>query len=171
MWLGAAALALGGACACDPSKPETLQARECSLCAAVAQAPGAGFVVFLKDANPAKPNRWLALPRAHTAGMERLGDLTPVQRTELWTAAIARARAMWGEQWAVALNGEEVRTQCHLHIHVGKLLDGVEWGDFVVVASPAEIPLPGANGLWIHQAGDKLHVHTGEQITETVLLR
>jgi diadenosine tetraphosphate (Ap4A) HIT family hydrolase len=129
-------------------------------------------VFFLKDINPRKPNRWLALPRAHASGLHGLADMSPAQRTELWTAAIEKARSLWGEQWGLAYNGDESRTQCHTHLHIGKLLDGEETSDFVVVADPVEIPVPpDGGGVWVHPVGGKLHVHLGEQITETVLLR
>ena len=35
----------------------------------------------------------------------------------------------------------------------------------------AQIPTPGVDGYWIHPVNGKLHVHTGEQVCETVLLR
>jgi hypothetical protein len=65
-----------------------------------------------------------------------------------------------------------VRTQCHVHVHIGKMIPGVEWGDFVIANGADDIPVPGVDGLWIHPiAGGKMHVHTGEQVTENVLLR
>jgi hypothetical protein len=98
--------------------------------------------------------------------------LPAAERARLWTAAIARARELWGGQWGVAINGDEVRTQCHTHIHIGRLLEGVETGRLVVVAGPAQIPVPrDGTGLWIHPYGQKLHVHLGEQAAETVLAR
>jgi hypothetical protein len=58
------------------------------------------------------------------------------------------------------------------HAHIGKLLEGVENGPLAVVDGPSQIPVPqDGTGLWIHPEDGKLHVHTGEQITETVLLR
>ena len=99
-------------------------------------------------------------------------DMTPAQRISLWTAAIEKARSLWGDEWGLAMNGEQNRTQCHAHIHIGKLLQGIETSNFIVVKGPAEIPdLKDGSGLWVHPAGSKLHVHLGEQITETVLLR
>jgi diadenosine tetraphosphate (Ap4A) HIT family hydrolase len=160
------------ACACDPKNPETLKSRECSLCGeSEKQPPGTG-IFFLKDINPRKPNRLLALPREHvTTGLHRIVDLPPTTRAALWRESIAKAKSLWGENWAIAYNGDRVRTQCHVHIHIGKIIAGVEWGPFLEVASADEIPLPGVDGYWIHPAGAKLHVHTGEQVTETVLLR
>ena len=49
--------------------------------------------------------------------------------------------------------------------------EDVEDADFLVIDGPEEIPDPGNSGLWIHPAGAKLHVHTDEQVSETVLLR
>ena len=94
------------------------------------------------------------------------------QRTQFWTAAIGKARELWGDNWGLAYNGDQARTQCHAHIHIGKLLQGIETDNFVVVAGPAQIPVPKeGTGLWVHPEGAKLHVHLGEQICETVLLR
>ena len=92
-----------------------------------------------------------------------MSALTDAQRTELWSTAIAKAKELWGDQWAVAYNAEKLHTQCHVHVHIGKLLDGVEWGEFKVIDSPDQIPQPGADGLWIHPVNGKLHVHLGEQ--------
>jgi CDP-diacylglycerol pyrophosphatase len=161
-------------CACDVTNPESLKARQCSLCIEAEKHPLDKGVIVVKDINPRKPNRFLILPRVHTPAGHRLADLTPAQRTELWTAAIAKAREFWGDKnWGLAINGDKVRTQCHTHIHISRLLPGVDFGtNFVEVNSPAEIPVPGEDGLWIHpSANGKLKVHRGEQITETVLLR
>jgi hypothetical protein len=100
-----------------------------------------------------------------------LHDLSLDERTKLWTAAIEKAQSLWGGEWGLAYNGENVRTQCHTHIHIGKLIKGIETSNFVVVSNPSEIPAPPGEGLWIHPAGESLHVHLGEQTTETVLLR
>jgi len=156
-------------CACDLAKPDTMAARECGLCREAENQPAEPAVFFLKDNNPRKPNRWLALPRAHA---HALADMTPQARLELWTAAIEKASSLWGDQWGLAMNGDERRTQCHAHIHVGKLLDGAENENFIEVDGPAGIPVPkdGA-GFWIHAVGNKLHVHGGEQVTEFVLMR
>lgn len=160
-------------CACDPRKPETMERRECGLCREAEKQPAGLSIFFLKDINPRKPNRWLALPRTHGKGVgHSLADLTPEERTALWEAAIRKGRELFGEQWGLAVNGDYSRTQCHMHIHVGKLLDGLETETVRVVAGPAEIPLPtDGDGLWVHPHEGKLHVHYGEQITETVLLR
>ena len=161
-------------CACDPARPETMKGRECSLCIEADKHPGTGDVLFLKDINPRKPNRWLALPRMHGAGGHPLNALPPAMQAKLWTASIAKAKELWGpDDWGIAYNSELNRTQCHGHVHIGKLLKGLAPGKYVDVATPAAIRIPGdGSGLWIHPvAGGKLRVHFGEGITETVLLR
>lgn len=158
-------------CACDSAEPETLKARQCSLCNEADKQPAGEAVFFLKDINPRKPNRWLALPRAHSGGPHHLHEMSARDRTLLWTAAIARAKSLWGDEWGIAYNGEKVRTQCHTHFHIGKLLRGIETKNFIAVTQPSDIPAPAGEGLWIHPAGNKIHVHLGEQTTETVLLR
>lgn len=146
-----------------------MEAHECGLCREAENQPAAVEVFFLKDNNPRKPNRWLALPRAHT---HALAAMTPEARLALWNAAMEKAKSLWGDQWGLAVNGDERRTQCHAHIHIGKLLDGVETPNFVEVDGAAGIPIPADGaGFWIHPVGSKLHVHAGEQVTEFVLMR
>jgi diadenosine tetraphosphate (Ap4A) HIT family hydrolase len=170
--LAASTLSAAIDCDCDPGRPETLRSRQCSLCnEAEKQSPDTA-IFFLKDINPRKPNRWLALPRRHGSGQHHLHDLTQAERTALWTAAIGKARELFGEEWGVAYNGEQVRTQCHTHLHVGKILKGIETKNFIMVRSASEIPAPEGEGLWVHGAErGTMHVHMGEQITETTLLR
>ena len=158
-------------CACDPEKPETLTVRQCSLCVEAEKQPAGIAVFFLKDANPSKPNRWLALPRVHGPGGHPLSGLTAEQRTELFQAAIEKAQSLWGDGWGIAYNGDEKRTQCHAHLHIGKLLDGNENDNAVTIGSVAEIPAPERTGLWMHPLGKQLHVHLGEQVNETRLMR
>lgn len=159
-------------CACDPDDPKTLEVRECSLTKEALAQPPEVKVFFLKDINPRKPNRWLAIPRAVRKGAYSLKDLTPQERMELWTAAVQKAKEMWGEEWGLAYNGDEVRTQCQPHLHIGKFIEGVETPNFITVSTPAEIPVPKeGEGLWVHGHRDKIHVHLGELLTETVLLR
>lgn len=160
-------------CACDASNAETLKERQCSLCAEAEKISSSETVFFLKDANPRKPNRLLALPRYHGKGLHRMAELPAEVQAKLWTAAVNKARELYGDAgWGLAFNGDHVRTQCHTHIHIGQLLPGIETGNFIVVDDPARIPPPDDNGYWIHPAGNKTyHVHRGEQITETVLLR
>jgi len=177
--LGAAALLLLHAghadvrnCQCDLARPETMATRECSLCAAAEAQPKESPFFTLRDANPNKPNRLLALPRFHGRNPQDLTDLPPEQRTAYWTFTIAKAREVWGESWGLAVNSLDRRTQCHAHIHIGKLREGVEGQSFTVVDGPSSIPLPReGDGLLIHPSGGKLHVHTGDPAPELLLER
>jgi hypothetical protein len=145
---------------------------ECSLCVVAAKEPAYIEVFFLKDANPTKPNRILALPRAHGPGDHPLSSLSPDIRRVLWSAAITKAQETWGDAWGIAYNGDQRRTQCHSHLHIGKLLPDQETNNFVVVGGPAEIPTPAdGTGLWVHPVSGRLHVHVGQQVNETVLMR
>lgn len=154
-----------------PGQPMT--ARQCALTSEAEKQPTGVHYFYLKDVNPRKANRLLVLPRKYTGGMMELKHLTAPERTEFWTATINKAKELWGPNWGVAVNGAKVRTQCHLHIHIGKMITGLEkTGKFIVVSGPAQIPVPmDGTGLWIHPQGSKLVVHTGEQACETVLLR
>jgi CDP-diacylglycerol pyrophosphatase len=161
-------------CACDPAKPETMRSRECSLCNEADKQAGPAEIFFLKDNNPRKPNRWLALPRVHGVVGHSLHLLPRSLQTKLWTGAIAKGKELWGDDgWGIAYNSEVNRTQCHGHVHIGKLLQGLAQGKYVDVSGPAAILAPAdGTGLWLHPvAGGKIRVHYGEGITETVLLR
>jgi diadenosine tetraphosphate (Ap4A) HIT family hydrolase len=165
------ALALGDVrnCNCDIGSAESMAKRECGLCREAEKQPQDAMVFFLKDINPNKPNRWLALPRAHA---HALADLSPAERLALWSGAIRKAKELWGDQWGLAVNSDARRSQCHMHVHIGKLSDDAETPDFLMVDGPADIPVPqGGSGLLIHPAGGKLHVHTGEDAPETLLMR
>lgn len=172
----AAAFVTGGSlradivtCACDPGSPATLEARQCSLCREAEKQPAVNAIFILKDVNPTKPGRWLALPRMHDRA---IGQLPADLRVELLAGAIAKAKALFGEDWAVAYNSPSVQTQCHVHLHLGKLIQGVETDQFITATKIEDIPSPPqGDGFWIHPQGNLFHVHTGEQITETVLLR
>jgi diadenosine tetraphosphate (Ap4A) HIT family hydrolase len=155
-----------------------MEAPNCSLCREAEKQPVDQGVFFLKDANPTKANRMLALPRKHTPGPHALSDLSEADRTELFTAAIAKARELWGKNWGIAYNGEERRTQCHAHLHIGELLpdalqqDASAGAGLTVVMRPSEIPVAGdGTGFWLHEVDGKIHVHSGAQVNETVLMR
>jgi hypothetical protein len=76
------------------------------------------------------------------------------------------------ERLAVAMNGDIARKQCHAHMHIGKLLDRKETEAGFYIEGPAELPaIADGTGLWFHPSGTGLHVHEGEQINETVLMR
>jgi diadenosine tetraphosphate (Ap4A) HIT family hydrolase len=160
-------------CLCDISVPATLDARDCGLCREAEKQPADVRYFFLRDTNPTKPHRWLALPRFHGNHPQQLTEMTPEQRTEYWSAAIAKAREVWGDEgWGVALNSTVKRTQCHIHMHIGKLLPDYENDKFVVVDGAADIPLPkDGDGVWIHPVGNRLHAHIEEPAGELKLER
>src|ERR1019366_2321677 len=113
-------------CHCDVAIPVTLEARECSLCKEAEKQPTDTPYFFLRDTNPNKPHRWLAIPRFHGNHPQQLAEMTPQQRTGYWAAAIAKARETWpNDPWGIALNSTERRSQCHLHPHIGQLLPHV----------------------------------------------
>ena len=156
-------------CACDAAAPATLEARQCSLCREAEKQSPETRVFILKDVNPTKPGRWLALPRMHDRA---IGQLPAELRAELLAAAILQAKSRFGDEWAVAYNAPSVQTQCHVHLHVGKLISGVETEQFITAPKIEDIPAPPqGEGFWIHPQGNLFHVHQGEQITETVLIR
>ena len=159
-------------CQCDPTQPATMAERQCSLCGVAEKQLLDVRVFIVKDINPRKANRWLALPRAHGAASHHLHEMSAADRTELWTTAIAKARELFGDQWGVAYNGEKVRTQCHTHIHLGRFISAAEQAhDVVIVSHPSQIPAPPGVGIWIHPVAGKMHVHSGEQTAETILVR
>ena len=157
-------------CVCDLAQPDTMTARECSLCREVEKHPAEPRFFAIKDASPNKPNRWLVLPRFHGTNPQDMDQMSPEDRTAYWATAIAKGKELWGDRWGLAVNSMELRTQCHAHIHVGKLREGVEDHQFVTVDGPADIPArrPG-DGLWVHPAGSKLHVHSGDPAPELLL--
>lgn len=165
------ALALGDVrnCTCDIASAESMAKRECGLCREAEKQPPDTQVFLVKDINPNKPHRWLALPRVHH---HTFAELTPAERLALWTGAIEKARETWGDGWGVAANADSRRSQCHVHLHIGKLLEGAETPDFIIVDGPAGIPVPrDSGGIWIHPVGGKLHVHLNEDAPETLLMR
>ena len=147
-----------------------MSARECSLCRSVDQQPPGPEFFTIHDASPTKPNRWLAVPRFHGRNPENLAEMTPAQRAAYWSVAIAKAHGLWGDSWGLAVNSLETRTQCHMHIHIGKLMDGVEDSRFVTVDSAADLPLPReGDGLWVHPVNGRLHAHWGNDSPELLL--
>lgn len=156
-------------CVCDIASAQSMAKRECGLCSEAEKRPPDSPVFFVQDINPNKPHRWLALPRAHE---HTFAGLTPEHRLALWTAAIAKGHEVWGDQWGLAANADSRRSQCHVHVHIGKLQEDVETQEFVVVDGPADIPVPReGGGIWIHPVGGKLHVHLDEEAPETLLMR
>ncbi|MES1261587.1 MAG: hypothetical protein ABUS49_07625 [Acidobacteriota bacterium] len=160
-------------CVCDLASPALSETRACSLCVEAEKHSPDDKVFLVQDIDPSKPNRWLAVPRAVYDGANPLARMSAEERLRLWTTAIAKGREMWGDSWAVAMNGDIARRQCHAHVHIGKLLvtdEVTETG--VYIDGPVRLPaIADGTGIWFHPAGRGLHVHTGEQITETVLMR
>lgn len=171
-WLAfAPALADVSQCACEPARPETMKARNCSLCVEAEKQPPETQFFLLKDINPRKPNRWLALPRMHRPGAHHLHEYPKAVRDGLWRFAIRAAKEKFGDEWGIAYNGGQVRTQCHLHLHIGRFARAAENENFRLVRRVEDISAPEEGGLWVHPAPGGFHVHTGEQIAETVLVR
>ena len=156
-------------CECDHSRPETLQAPQCSLCREAEKQPADVAVFFLKDHNPTKPHRWLALPRKHYA---EISAMPAEERAAFWRAAIAKAQELYPDKWGIAVNGPRLVTQCHPHAHISIFITAVETNENAVTVSRVEdIPAPTDTGLWFHPVPGGYHVHVGDQIAETVLLR
>ena len=159
-------------CDCNLNDPESMQKRECSLCREADRQPAGVEFFVLRDANPRKPNRWLVLPKAHSPGPHRLQMLSKSDRTRFWTFAIAEAKKRFGaEQWGVAYNGDKVRTQCHLHVHIGRFIEAAENSKFKLVRRIEDFPAPAEGGVLIHPLRGGYHVLTGEDIMETALVR
>lgn len=159
-------------CVCTLTSPAIAETRGCSLCIEASKQPAGEPVFLLHDNDPTKPNRWLVLPVTHFDGANPLARMSAPERLTLWNAAIAKGRELWGDSWAVAMNGDIARRQCHAHIHVGKLLDGNEAETGFYIDNPSQLPvMSDGTGLWFHPAGSRLHVHTGGQANETVLMR
>ncbi|MEP7367655.1 MAG: hypothetical protein ABI972_30720 [Acidobacteriota bacterium] len=159
-------------CGCDITAAETMAKRECSLCNEAEKHPPETAIFLLKDNNPRKPTRWLALPRKHGTGPHALQQMPREEQVALLKAAIEKGRELFGDEWGIAYNSWRVRTQCHGHVHIGKLLKGLAPGQYVDVSRVEDIRLPKDDGgFWIHPVGAKLRIHFGEDITETTLLR
>jgi hypothetical protein len=157
-------------CPCDHSRPESLKPRVCSLCStAETQTTD---IYFLKDINPTKPNRYLALPRAHEGGLQSLGAIPEPLRVQLWREAIAKARQLYGERWGLAHNSHLFRTQCHAHLHMGPLSPEVEDVNGAMYSDPQDFPAPPADqGIWVHPKDGRYCVHLDRDLTEIVLIR
>jgi diadenosine tetraphosphate (Ap4A) HIT family hydrolase len=155
-------------CECDHARPETLTAPQCSLCREAEKQPADVALFFLKDHNPTKPHRWLALPRRHYA---EISAMPADERAAFWRATIAKAQQIYPDKWGIAVNGPRLVTQCHPHAHISLFITAVETGDGKTISGVEDIPAPADSGIWFHPVPGGYHVHTGEQITETVLLR
>jgi CDP-diacylglycerol pyrophosphatase len=157
-------------CSCDHSRPESLTARVCSLCGTAEKQ--SGEVYFLKDINPSKPNRYLALPKAHEGGVQSVGTMPDPLRTQLWREAIAKAIELYGERWGLAHNGHLFRTQCHAHLHMGPMSPEVEDVTGTLHGDPKDFPATAAEqGMWVHPKDGRYCVHLDRDLAEIVLIR
>jgi CDP-diacylglycerol pyrophosphatase len=157
-------------CPCDHRRPETLAARVCSLCGTAEKQ--SSEIYFLKDINPHKPNRYLALPKAHETGMQSVGTIAEPLRSQLWREAIAKARQLYGERWGLAHNSHLFRTQCHAHLHMGPMSPDVEDVHGTLHADPKDFPsTPPEQGMWVHPKDGAYCVHLDRDLTEIVLIR
>lgn len=150
------------ACACDHRNPESLSARNCSLCRVAEKRSERVFL--LADIDPKKPNRWLVLPKEHAGtGVQGLSDLRVELRHEMALFAVAEGDRLYPGGWGLAVNPLQERTQCHLHVHLGPLRKGIPCSnEGTTTADPAAIfDFPGAEGdVWIHREGKVFHIHT-----------
>jgi hypothetical protein len=158
-------------CICDPGTPASMEARECALTREVVKQPAGIEYFFLKDNNPRKPNRWLILPTGTGPAAQYIDRMPEEQRVKLWTAAIAKAKELFGDEWGLAYNAPSVRTQCHMHLHIGQFIKAAENNRYRIATRVEELPAPEDEGVWVHPVGKVMHVHYGELITETALVR
>ena len=157
-------------CPCDHTAPESLQPRVCSLCKTAEDRSGP--IYFLKDINPHKPNRYLALPKAHGSGFQSTSSLAPALRAQLWLGAIERAEELFPGRWGIAENSHFFRTQCHAHLHIGPLSAEVDDSDGALYDSTADFPNPAPRGgMWLHPKNGAYCVHLDRDLAEIVLVR
>ena len=97
--------------------------------------------------------------------------MSKAERVRFWKFTIEEARKRFGDEWAAAYNGWRVRTQCHTHIHIGRLIQAAKIEKFTFVRRVEDIPAPEESGIWVYPVKGGFRVHTGEQITETALVR
>jgi hypothetical protein len=148
------------------------------LFAGDATAPFAGAVV-IRDANPTKSRRFLALPlsEAHpeSSGMQMFRDLPDAQQEALIRTALAAAESLPASAGPVGIaqngpEGDNRRTQCHIHVHIGRLDPGKDPEDQRLAHAPVEFRLQGqwlekirgrlSDGWLIHPAGKgRYHFH------------
>ena len=162
-----------GSCDCDVARPESMQSRECGLCRAAEEQPAGVAYFALHDANPTKPNRWLALPRYHGHNPQELSGMTAAQRTASTgpspsprrTSCGARNGAWLSTAWKTGPSATCTSTSA-------SSARGSEDDHFAIVDGAADIPLPRkGEGIWVHLVAGKLHVHWGDPSPELLLER
>lgn len=156
-------------CSCDFSTPGGAAKKECLLSFLANNQPAWEAAFLIKDSSTAKPHQWLALPRGEFGGASPLSKMSDAERLALWSVAAQKAQELFGNNWALAMNGRD-RSQCHLHIHIGQFKPSEEKGGGIYIDNLSQIPAPSdGNGVWLHPEGTKLHVHSDEVATEYVL--
>ncbi|MDE0102777.1 MAG: hypothetical protein OXN89_10390 [Bryobacterales bacterium] len=157
-------------CPCDHTRPESMRERVCSLCGTAERAQSR--VYFLKDINPHKPSRHLALPKAHDAGFQSTAHLPPDLRSDLWRGAAERAEQLYPGAWGVAQNSHYFRTQCHAHLHIGPLSPEVDDTGGQLYYRFEDFPNVGPErGVWMHPKQAGYCVHLDRDLAEIVLVR
>ena len=157
-------------CPCDHARADSLGNRVCSLCKTAEKE--SDEIYFLRDINPLKPNRYLALPKPHDSGFQSTADLSDEMRAKLWSHAAERAEELYPGHWGLAQNSHFFRTQCHAHIHIGPLSPEVDDIGGMLVATAGELPNIGPEqGLWLHPRNGVFCVHLDRDLAEIVLVR
>jgi hypothetical protein len=157
-------------CPCDHARPETLAARVCSLCKE-ADARSTEFF-FLKDINPHKPHRYLALPKAHDSELQAVGTMDADERERYWRVAIAKAEELYPGGWGLASNGHLFRTQCHAHLHMGPLSPDADDAGGTLYGAPKDFPRTEPDqGVWVHPKDGRYCLHLDRALAEVVLER
>lgn len=159
-------------CTCDLNIPAVRASSMCALCVAAENQPRFEVVFLLKDADPAKPNGWLAVTTGRHEGANPLLKMAEAERIAFWSLAVQKAFDLWGDGWAIAMNGAMTETQCHAHAHIGKFLGEKATDHGAYIDGIEDLPvLFDARGLWFHPSGGRLHVHVGVEDAESVLLK
>ena len=157
-------------CPCNHAEPSSMDSRVCSLCGTAEREDHE--IYFLKDINPRKPNRYLALPKAHESGFQSTIDLTPELRARLWRRAAERAEELYPGRWGLAQNSHFFRTQCHAHIHIGPLSPEVQDEGGSLYGTVEQFPNVGpGQGMWLHPKNSMYCVHLDRDLAEIVLVR
>lgn len=157
-------------CPCDHAHLASMKSRVCSLCRTAEDATEE--IYFLKDINPRKPSRYLALPKAHDHGFQSTIHLARNLRSKLWTRAIQRAEELYPGRWGLAQNSHFFRTQCHAHIHIGPLSPEVVDEGGRLYATVDDMPEVGpAQGIWLHPKEGQYCVHLDRDLAEIVLVK
>jgi len=142
----------------------------CRLCVAADKQPRYEIVFAMKD--PARQTQWLALPRGKYEGANPLLKMTEAERIALWSLALQKASELWGSGWAIAMNGAMTETQCHASVHIGRFLPEKELDHGAYIDGIEDLPVNfDARGLWFHPVAGRLHVHTGEEDADRVLVK